>query len=213
MDPKVEVTQGKNVADAAKEAGVSHIIFSSLLNVTEATNGRLVHVPHFDGKADIEKHIRSTGVPCIFMLPGYFMSNLTDMMQKGEDGSFTLAYPTSDEAKFPLFEAAQDTGKLNNCYGESTMLNSTKQANLSRRSSRTAANSMASRFWPLLLTTPLRRFCQLFPRPPERAPISLRSPLNSTSLSCPRLSQRRCWRTTSLSRSPIITTGPNWMRV
>jgi uncharacterized protein YbjT (DUF2867 family) len=106
MDPKVEVTQGKNVADAAKEAGVSHIIFSSLLNVTEATNGRLVHVPHFDGKADIEKHIRSTGVPCIFMLPGYFMSNLTDMMQKGEDGSFTLAYPTSDEAKFPLFDAA-----------------------------------------------------------------------------------------------------------
>ncbi|THX21812.1 NAD(P)-binding protein [Aureobasidium pullulans] len=112
MDPKVEVTQGKNVADAAKEAGVSHIIFSSLLNVTEATNGRLVHVPHFDGKADTEKHIRSTGVPCIFMLPGYFMSNLTDMMQKGEDGSFTLAYPTSDEAKFPLFDAAQDTGKF-----------------------------------------------------------------------------------------------------
>ncbi|TIA65795.1 NAD(P)-binding protein [Aureobasidium pullulans] len=91
MDPKVEVTQGKNVADAAKEAGVSHIIFSSLLNVTEATNGRLVHVPHFDGKADIEKHIRSTGVPCIFMLPGYFMSNLTDMMQKGEDGKFVKA--------------------------------------------------------------------------------------------------------------------------
>ncbi|THW32506.1 hypothetical protein D6D22_09595 [Aureobasidium pullulans] len=112
MDPKVEVTQGKNVAHAAKEAGVSHIIFSSLLNVTEATNGRLVHVPHFDGKADIEKHIRSTGVPCIFMHPGYFMSNLTDMMQKGEDGSFTLAYPTSDEAKFPLFDAAQDTGDL-----------------------------------------------------------------------------------------------------
>lgn len=110
MDPEIEVSQGKNVADASKDNGVSHIIFSSLLNVTEASNGRLTHVPHFDGKADIEKHIRFTGVPCTFMLPGYFMSNLKDMMQKGGDGSFSLAYPTSDEAKFPLFDAADDTG-------------------------------------------------------------------------------------------------------
>lgn len=107
----VELAQGRNVADAAKEAGVSHLIFSSLLNVTQATGGRLKHVPHFDAKADIEKYIKASGVPCSFVLPGYFMSNYLQMLRKGEDGTYTLAYPTSDEAKFPLIDAADDMGK------------------------------------------------------------------------------------------------------
>ncbi|KAK4978373.1 hypothetical protein LTR28_005948 [Elasticomyces elasticus] len=51
----VSVMQGQNVADAAKEAVVSHIIFSSLLNVTETTSGRVSYVPHFDRKNKIEK--------------------------------------------------------------------------------------------------------------------------------------------------------------
>ncbi|KAK4982980.1 hypothetical protein LTR50_007487 [Elasticomyces elasticus] len=53
--PEVEVMQGQNVADAAKDAVVSHIIFSSLLNVTETTSGRVSYVPHFDKKNKIEK--------------------------------------------------------------------------------------------------------------------------------------------------------------
>lgn len=35
MDMKLEIQQGKNLADAAKEAGVKHFIWSSLLNVTK----------------------------------------------------------------------------------------------------------------------------------------------------------------------------------
>ncbi|KAI8649261.1 NmrA domain-containing protein [Fusarium keratoplasticum] len=112
MNADTEITQGKNVADAAKEVGVSHIIFSSLLNVTEVTGGRLTHVPHFDGKAKIEQYIRSTGVPSTFVLPGYFMSNYIQMLRREEDGSYTLAYPVGDKAKFPLFDAASDTGKF-----------------------------------------------------------------------------------------------------
>ncbi|OMP88419.1 NmrA-like family domain-containing protein 1 [Diplodia seriata] len=108
----VEVSQGKNVADAAKEAGVEHLIFSSLLNVTKETNGRLKHVPHFDGKADIEEYIRQSGTPATFYLPGYYMSNYAQMLQKGEDGSYTLAYPVSKDAKFPLCDIAEDTGKF-----------------------------------------------------------------------------------------------------
>lgn len=106
----IEFNQGKNIADAAKEANVAHIIFSSLLNVTKATNGRLAHVPHFDGKADVEDCIRSTGVTCTFMLPGYCMSNLTQMIRRNEDGVYALAYSVSDKAPFPLFDAAEDTG-------------------------------------------------------------------------------------------------------
>ncbi|OBW63642.1 MAG: Uncharacterized protein AUREO_062920 [Aureobasidium pullulans] len=113
-NPDIERTQGINVASAAKEAGISHIIFSSLINVTETTGGKLTHVPHFDTKSDVEKYIRGTGVPCTFILPGYFMSNFGMMFNKGEDGVYNFAMPISDEAKFPLFDVAEDTGNFTN---------------------------------------------------------------------------------------------------
>ena len=107
----VEFGQGKNVADAAKEAGVQHLIFSSLLHVGKLTNGRLSHVPHFEAKADIEEYIRKSGVPSSFYMPGYFMSNFDQTVQKGEDGSLSLAFPVGQNAKFPLIDVAEDTGK------------------------------------------------------------------------------------------------------
>ncbi|EGC45405.1 NmrA-like family domain-containing protein [Histoplasma capsulatum var. duboisii H88] len=109
--PEVEYSQGKNVADAAKSAGVSHFIFSSLVNVTDVTQGRLPNVSHFDSKANVEKYVRSIGLPATFVLPGYFMSNFEKMLRKGEDGVFTLSLPVSENAQFPLFDAAGDTGK------------------------------------------------------------------------------------------------------
>ena len=62
----IEFAQGKNATDAAKAVGVSHIIFSSLHHVTEATKGRLAHVPHFGSKANIEKYIRQSGLNATF---------------------------------------------------------------------------------------------------------------------------------------------------
>jgi uncharacterized protein YbjT (DUF2867 family) len=108
----VELQQGKNVVDVAKEEGVQHLIFSSLLSVTKTTNGRLAHVPHFDSKADIEEYIRQSGVPATFFLASYFMSNFQMSIQKGADGSLTLALPVSKDAKFPLIDVAEDTGKF-----------------------------------------------------------------------------------------------------
>jgi uncharacterized protein YbjT (DUF2867 family) len=112
-NPEIEITQGKNVADVAKELGVQHLIFSSLLNVTKLSNGRLTHVPHFDGKADIEQYIRDSGVPATFYLPGYYMSNLEQMIRPGEDGVLTLAFPIGANAKFPLIDIKADTGMFN----------------------------------------------------------------------------------------------------
>ncbi|KAF2194410.1 NAD(P)-binding protein [Zopfia rhizophila CBS 207.26] len=108
-----ELTHGKNVADVAQEAEVQHVIFSSLLHVTEATNGRLKHVLHFDMKADVERYIRSKGLSSTFILPGYFMSNFTalQMLKKGEDGVYTLVYPVGDKAEFPLIDTESDIGK------------------------------------------------------------------------------------------------------
>ncbi|KAH9203996.1 hypothetical protein DL95DRAFT_398871 [Leptodontidium sp. 2 PMI_412] len=107
----IEYAQGKNVTDVAKKVGVSYIIFSSLHHVTEATKGRLSHVPHFDSKANIEKYIRASGLKSTFVLPGYYMSNFTQMITKAGGGSYQLFYPVDGKkTKFPLFDAANDTG-------------------------------------------------------------------------------------------------------
>jgi uncharacterized protein YbjT (DUF2867 family) len=108
--PITEITQGKNVASVCKSAGVQHLIFSSLLSASAISNGRLSHVPHFDGKAEIEQYIRDSGVPCSFYLPGYFMSNLEQAIRPGQDGVLTFALPISAEAKFPLVDVREDTG-------------------------------------------------------------------------------------------------------
>lgn len=80
--------------------------------MTKTSNGRLKNVPHFDGKAEIEQYIRDSGVPSTFFLPGYFMSNLDQQVRPGEDGTLTWALPVSQEAKFPLIDIKEDTGKL-----------------------------------------------------------------------------------------------------
>ena len=38
------------------------------------------------------------------------------MINKGEDGVYTLAYPINAESKFPLFDPAEDTGKTLNLH-------------------------------------------------------------------------------------------------
>lgn len=111
MNGGIEFSQGKNVTDVSKAVGVSHLIFSSLYHVTEETKGRLTHVPHFDSKANVEKYIRASGVNCSFVLPGYYMSNFTRLLNRAEDGSYQLFYPVGKQAKFPLLDAAKDTGK------------------------------------------------------------------------------------------------------
>ncbi|OGM44797.1 hypothetical protein ABOM_006218 [Aspergillus bombycis] len=112
--PEVELIHGTNVANAAKDAGVQHLIFSSLLNVTETSGGRLTHVPHFDMKQKVEAYISTTGIPATFVLPAYFMSNFQafGMIRKGDDGIYTLAYPVANTARFPLIDIPEDLGKF-----------------------------------------------------------------------------------------------------
>ncbi|KAK7428138.1 hypothetical protein QQZ08_005377 [Neonectria magnoliae] len=107
MSEEIEVAQGKAVTDASKAAGVKHLIFSSLLNTTEISDGRLPNIAHFVGKSRIEQYIRDSGVPATFVLPGTYMSNMFTTIRRGEEGAYTLAFPVSGEkAQFPLFDAA-----------------------------------------------------------------------------------------------------------
>ncbi|KAJ7445321.1 hypothetical protein FB451DRAFT_1148856 [Mycena latifolia] len=77
-DPKGkgEITQGKNLVDAAKEAGVKFFIWSSLPNATKESNGLYTHVYHVDNKAEIEDYLRASGVPHAVLLTGWYAENL-----------------------------------------------------------------------------------------------------------------------------------------
>lgn len=65
-----EIRQGKNVADAAKAAGVQHLVYSS---VGAAHRG--MGQKHFESKWIIEKHLHSLGVPYTILRPAAFFEN------------------------------------------------------------------------------------------------------------------------------------------
>lgn len=65
---KREIIQGKNLADAAKKAGVQHFVYSSVGGAERNTG-----IPHWESKWEIEKHIRSLGLPVTTIRPAAFM--------------------------------------------------------------------------------------------------------------------------------------------
>ncbi|KAJ7192876.1 hypothetical protein GGX14DRAFT_479287 [Mycena pura] len=85
---KGELTQGKNLVDAAKEEGVKFFIWSSLPNIAKESNGRYTHVYHCDNKAVIEDYLRASGVPFAVLLTGWFAENLFkhSVLQKTDTG-------------------------------------------------------------------------------------------------------------------------------
>ncbi len=65
---KREVQQGKNVADAGKKAAVKHFVYSSVAGAERNTG-----IPHWESKWEVEKHIRSLGLPATVIRPAAFM--------------------------------------------------------------------------------------------------------------------------------------------
>lgn len=102
------------MADAAKEAGVQHFVWSSLMNVTELSKGKLPGVTHFDSKAKVEEYIRSIDLPATYFMPGFYMSNLPGGMfrQAPPNNDWTLALPIPGSSPVPLLATAEDTGKF-----------------------------------------------------------------------------------------------------
>ena len=64
-----EVTQGKQLADIAKQQGVQHYLWSSLHD-TKAASGGKIEVPHFSFKNHVEQYIKQIGLPATFVYPG-----------------------------------------------------------------------------------------------------------------------------------------------
>jgi uncharacterized protein YbjT (DUF2867 family) len=67
-----EVAQGRNVADAARAAGVQHLVYGS------AGMGTPTGVPSWDSKVLIADHMRQLGLPITVLRPMAFMELMTD---------------------------------------------------------------------------------------------------------------------------------------
>ena len=66
-----EIEQGKTAIDAAVEADVSHLVFSSVGGAERDTG-----ISHFDSKWEIEEYLAETGLPATVVRPVFFMQNL-----------------------------------------------------------------------------------------------------------------------------------------
>lgn len=69
---EAEVRQGKNVADAAKEAGVQHLVYGS------AGIGKSTGIGSWDSKLQVEAHIKALDIPLTILRPTAFMELMTD---------------------------------------------------------------------------------------------------------------------------------------
>ena len=87
-----EIAQGIAISDAAKEAGVAHLVYSSVASANRATG-----VGHFDGKYEVEKHIKASGVPHTIVAPVFFMENLVQpwTIPGLRQGKLAMALPAS----------------------------------------------------------------------------------------------------------------------
>jgi uncharacterized protein YbjT (DUF2867 family) len=68
--PAGEERHGINVAEAARDAGVAHLVFSSGAGAERPTG-----VPVFDSKYAVEQRIRELGTAYTILAPVYFMQN------------------------------------------------------------------------------------------------------------------------------------------
>jgi uncharacterized protein YbjT (DUF2867 family) len=97
-----EVRQGILLADAAKEAGVEHLVYSSVGSAHRETG-----IPHFDSKWEVEEHVRASGVPYTVLRPVFFMQNW-EMMREPVLGG-TLPQPLDPDKPFQMIDA-EDIG-------------------------------------------------------------------------------------------------------
>jgi uncharacterized protein YbjT (DUF2867 family) len=90
-----ELKQATAAVRAAKDAGVQHFIWSTLPDV-EAISGGKFHLPHFTGKARVDRIVKEAGFAHhTFVIAPFFYQNLAGAMapQKQEDGSLGWALP------------------------------------------------------------------------------------------------------------------------
>jgi uncharacterized protein YbjT (DUF2867 family) len=90
-----EHKQASAAVRAAKDASVEHFVWSTLPNV-EAISGGKFAVPHFTGKAKIDRIVKEAGFPhhTFVIAPGYYQNFVGPLApQKQSDGTVGWALP------------------------------------------------------------------------------------------------------------------------
>jgi uncharacterized protein YbjT (DUF2867 family) len=87
-----EIREGLAVVDAAKAAGVKHLVYTSVADADRRTG-----IPHFESKMLVENRVRETGLAFTILAPVFFAENLISPwslpgLQKGE---FKMAMPAT----------------------------------------------------------------------------------------------------------------------
>ena len=118
-----EKAQAKNIADAAKAAGVKHVIWSTLEDtrkLMQPDDKRMpilqekYRVPHFDAKAEANAFF--AGLPVTYLVTSFYWDNLYMFglaPKKGDDGVYSWTFPMGNAKLAGM--AAEDIGKT--AYG------------------------------------------------------------------------------------------------
>jgi len=125
FSPEKEKSEIRNMAGAAKAAGLKHVIWSTLEDTRQwvpLSDTRMptlmgeYKVPHFDAKGESNKVFTELGVPTTFLFTSFYWDNLIYFgmgPKKGPDGKLAFTIPMGDK-KLPGM-AAEDIGKC--AYG------------------------------------------------------------------------------------------------
>jgi uncharacterized protein YbjT (DUF2867 family) len=118
-----EKAQAKNIAEAAKAAGVKHVVWSTLEDIRKfmkPDDKRMpilqekYRVPHFDAKAEANSLFSS--LPTTFLVTSFYWDNLYMFglaPKKGADGKLAWTFPMGTAKMAGI--AAEDIGKV--AYG------------------------------------------------------------------------------------------------
>ncbi|WP_134495796.1 NmrA/HSCARG family protein [Microvirga pakistanensis] len=119
--PEKEVAQARIMARAAKDAGLKHVVWSTLEDTRlkvpldddrMPTLGGRYKVPHFDGKGEADHLFTDLGVPVTFLLTSFYWDNFIHFgmgPQKTPDGRLAITMPMGDRKLAGI--AAEDIGK------------------------------------------------------------------------------------------------------
>lgn len=125
FSPAREKTEAAAMANAAKVAGVKHVVWSTLEDTRKSiplSDNRMptlqgtYKVPHFDAKGESNTLFTTAGVPTTFFNTSFYWENLIYFgmgPRKGADGKLVFALPMGDR-KLPSI-AAEDIGRC--AYG------------------------------------------------------------------------------------------------
>jgi len=125
FSPEKEIEEVRNMAAAAKAAGVKHVIWSTLEDTRQwvpLSDDRMptlmgkYKVPHFDAKGESNRFFAEAGVPTTYLLTSFYWDNFIYFgmgPKRGADGALTITLPMADK-KLPGI-AAEDIGR--SAYG------------------------------------------------------------------------------------------------